>query len=37
MGLEVMEVLKEKYPVTYDFQMEDIRVSSEGVEERFKN
>ena len=31
------EVQKEEYPVTYNVQFEDIRVSSDGVEERYKN
>ena len=34
LGLERTVVQKEEYPVTYDVQCEDIRVSSEGVEDR---
>ena len=37
LGLERTVVQKEEYPVTYDVQCEDIRVSSKGVEERYQN
>ena len=36
LGLEKTVVQKEEYPVTYDFHCKDIRVSSEGVEERYQ-
>ena len=31
------EVLNEEYPTTYDVHCEDIRVSSDGLEERYQN
>ena len=37
LGLGKTAVQKEEYPVTYDVQCEDIRVSSKGVEERYHN
>ena len=37
LGSGGMEVSREEYPVTYNIQMEDIRVNNEGVEERCRN
>ena len=36
-GVVRTEVQKEEYPTTYDVHCEDIRVSSDGVEDRYQN
>ena len=37
LGIGGKEVTKDEYPVTYDIQMEDIRVNKENAEERYTN